>query len=145
MLDQVLAPLPLLACVCELKLLSVVLQGASCSTSEECTMKGVDQRCRTVHTCTNSKGEPVKSRVEPVPDSLVGSMVDAISNLHGVNVSVSSPAACCSEPLCSECTLACYRQKLPQTSAWARLTAEGCKQTKLLVAFEAWFTRLKTP
>jgi hypothetical protein len=80
-------------------------------------MKGIDQRCRTVHTCTDSKGEPVKSRIEPVPDSLVGSMVDAISNLHGANVSVTSPAACCSVLFWSECTRSCYRYKLPHTSA----------------------------
>jgi hypothetical protein len=29
----------------------------------------------------------VKPKVEPVPDSLVSSMVGAVSNLHGANVS----------------------------------------------------------
>ena len=60
-------------------------------------MKGADQRCRTVHACTDANGEPVKPRVEPVPDSLVSSMVGAISNIHGANVSPPNIAA---RPVC---------------------------------------------
>ena len=51
-----------------------------------CTTKGTEQRCRKVHSCTNGAGETAKPRIEPVPDSLVTSMVGAVSNLHGANV-----------------------------------------------------------
>ena len=45
-------------------------------------MKGGDQRCRTVHACTDLSGNSVKPRIEPVPDSLVSAMVGAISNIN---------------------------------------------------------------